>query len=770
VCGSLFIIFSVEASDDDTSQILNATKTNCNQSETTKAKCNQNEGMKTKFNQSEATKTKSIQSEATVPVFPAEASDDDCISIALSNTEIYEEANCEDVEIREEDTQESVIKIGVNDSAASAGVPILFPCQAKLKNNNITQEKTNEEHLLSLNNYCTAHVNQLSDNSSHLETSNLSFDLEDGHIQEVHGLTMESNGSASTNSYSQLNCSKSKLQKSLHNTVHSEGKITIMSELSISSTMKRMSNQNEYKDQSSAFKKRKRFSVAAGVVYEDEISSPESLKCFAMSQTLFSSNHSEKVKEVPFSSSCRGTSSSLSTIDPLLLSRVPPGATLVIYPGIFATKHMNKPCACVFCGEPSKMKNAVFVHSMQQQNERLHFVCDRCHQKLVHLEERPFSCNICKKSFISKDDFVSHSKVHKKEEFRKRVICNICKQVFTHVSTLRQHMISHSGEKSFSYEVAKDVSTPLKSRCSTKIQMLLDSNDSPEQAKEVPSSSLYGISRRHTSSSFSSHLDPLICSKLPPGAALVSDHSVFASMGMTTTTTFPCGFCHKTYTRKGALLRHIKKHHDENPLFSCEFCGKYFGDQYHLTRHLKTHSQRKPLFSCELCGEAFSCQDAVYRHIRQHQDENPLFSCEFCGKRFGDQYHLTRHLHTHSQKKPFKDMDKQPPGAPLTSDRGDSATTVMGQPFRCILCGVAFNRHRLSSQFCNLCHYKLTHPEKRPFSCSICNTSFKTTDDLVSHSKVHKEEEFRKNVICNICKKVFPHVSTLRLHMISHSG
>ena len=67
---------------------------------------------------------------------------------------------------------------------------------------------------------------------------------------------------------------------------------------------------------------------------------------------------------------------------------------------------------------------------------------------------------------------------------------------------------------------------------------------------------------------------------------------------------------------------------------------------------------------------------------------------------------------TKTQKMPFIGMDKQPPGAALISDQGD----------------------------------------------------------IVSHSKVHKEEELRKSHICDICKKVFNRASTLNQHMIVHSG
>src|SRR6218665_1278869 len=351
---------------------------------------------------------------------------------------------------QKDESQEAVIKTGVN-LVASPDICFQFPSQVELNRNDETQETIRQQHLLSLNN-CTVPVDQLSDNSRHLETSNSPFHLEDSRIQEGLNFTKESNVSAAINSDPGRSFSKNKLQRSLHNTVHSEGKVAMVSESSISRIMNRMSDQSECKDYSPVVKKRKRISVGAGILNEDEVSSPEISKCSTWTQTLLDSNESDEGKDVFMSSSLHGTrgpgicSSSLSSVDLLVFSRLPYGATLVIYQGIFATIHMDKPFACVFCGESSREKNAVFVHSIQLQNEKLHFLCDPCHHKLTNLQERQFSCNFCNKSFNTRDDLVSHSKVHKEEELRKSVICKICKMAFQLPSALKQHMIVHSGE------------------------------------------------------------------------------------------------------------------------------------------------------------------------------------------------------------------------------------------------------------------------------------------------------------------------------------
>src|SRR6218665_1442631 len=203
--------------------------------------------------------------------------------------------------------------------------------------------------------------------------------------------------------------------------------------------MKRTSDQNEGRDYSSVIKKRKRISVAAGVVYEDEVLSPEISKCSTMTQTLLASNHSEDANKVRSSlSSLHGISRSgalsslLSYVDTFIASRLPPGSALVSDQSSFATNVTETPCVCMLCGMAFKKQ-----HSSQ--------FCDVCHHKLTHPEEGSFLCKICKKSFKTRDDLVSHSKVHKEEELRQSIICNICKRVFSDTTTVKQY-IAHSGK------------------------------------------------------------------------------------------------------------------------------------------------------------------------------------------------------------------------------------------------------------------------------------------------------------------------------------
>ncbi|XP_025829910.1 zinc finger protein OZF-like [Agrilus planipennis] len=79
---------------------------------------------------------------------------------------------------------------------------------------------------------------------------------------------------------------------------------------------------------------------------------------------------------------------------------------------------------------------------------------------------------------------------------------------------------------------------------------------------------------------------------------------------------------------------------------------------------------------------------------------------------------------------------------------------------------------------CHICHKKLTktprisrhlrtHAAIKPHTCQLCNKSFSRADQLNSHINVHSGI---KPHICNLCGKGFTQVSNLRDHMRTHNG
>jgi len=79
----------------------------------------------------------------------------------------------------------------------------------------------------------------------------------------------------------------------------------------------------------------------------------------------------------------------------------------------------------------------------------------------------------------------------------------------------------------------------------------------------------------------------------------------------------------------------------------CEQCHKTFTFKSKLDRHLLVHSQLKQ-YNCLYCSSSFSLPYNLSVHIRIHQGLKP-YCCNFpgCGKAFTQSNNLTVHKKTH---------------------------------------------------------------------------------------------------------------------------
>ncbi|KAK6629609.1 hypothetical protein RUM43_003426 [Polyplax serrata] len=101
---------------------------------------------------------------------------------------------------------------------------------------------------------------------------------------------------------------------------------------------------------------------------------------------------------------------------------------------------------CEFCQKRFQLKTMLRAHKIRVHNKMLRRTCTICKERfatislleshtLYHKEKRPFSCNVCGKSFKTPVALDQHKKIH---------ICDLCKKTFSKAKQLRKHMNTHN--------------------------------------------------------------------------------------------------------------------------------------------------------------------------------------------------------------------------------------------------------------------------------------------------------------------------------------
>ncbi|XP_034412304.1 oocyte zinc finger protein XlCOF6 isoform X2 [Cyclopterus lumpus] len=92
-------------------------------------------------------------------------------------------------------------------------------------------------------------------------------------------------------------------------------------------------------------------------------------------------------------------------------------------------------------------------------------------------------------------------------------------------------------------------------------------------------------------------------------------------------TGFCCPLCHRKFSTKLTLRRHLGTHGGERP-FTCPHCPYSSRLKASLLQHLRTHTGEKP-YRCTECPYASIDRSSLLRHSRTHSQEKP-YSCQHC--------------------------------------------------------------------------------------------------------------------------------------------
>ncbi|XP_074873896.1 uncharacterized protein LOC142025209 [Carettochelys insculpta] len=308
----------------------------------------------------------------------------------------------------------------------------------------------------------------------------------------------------------------------------------------------------------------------------------------------------------------------------------------------------DKPFACGVCEKTFKRAWELFSH------------------EVVHNEERPFHCDLCEASFKRHSDFKSHRLVHTEE---RPFHCEMCGKKFKRSSNLQEHRRIHTGER------------PYQCACCDK-------------SFKTP----YELQRHMLTH----------CTEKP----------------------FKCSDCGKDFPTSNSLLLHQRQHCDDKP-HVCGVCGKKFTYGHSLKVHERVHTGDRP-FVCPICGKGFKQSNALSSHERVHTGERP-FVCKTCGKAFKQSSYLVIHERSHTGERPYKCEVCQKafarPSLLLQHHRVHSEE----RPYKCSFCDKFFK------DLAYLTVHEKVHTGETPYKCSVCDKGFAHPSNLLQHQRVHRD-------------------------------
>ena len=172
--------------------------------------------------------------------------------------------------------------------------------------------------------------------------------------------------------------------------------------------------------------------------------------------------------------------------------------------------------------------------------------------------------------------------------------------------------------------------------------------------------------------------------------------------------------------------------------YDCEICGKSLTTRQTLEGHMKIHLRKQGLsedeaktslyYYCDKCGMKCSSKSTLRSHVIGMHTEGP-FPCTACGLEFAKWTKMRAHkVKEHAPKLECDLCDYKCPSYSKT-EFAQHRRRHFDPTFKCCYCGKMFKSEK------SLESHEREHRGEKPFSCSICNSSFAGKHYLGQHMR-----------------------------------